>query len=59
MISLYWKAISAFVLGMLGWANQVVQSDPGHITRDEWSALIAVLVVVAGVFFVPNSQESA
>jgi hypothetical protein len=52
----YSKAITAFVLALIGWGTMVVTSDPAAITSAEWIMLGSTVVTAGGVFSIPNTQ---
>jgi hypothetical protein len=50
----YMKTISALVLGAIGWATMVVNSEPTSITASEWVVLATAVATALGVYAVPN-----
>lgn len=48
------KPITALAVGLIGWATQVANSAPAHITSGEWIALATVVAVAVGIFPVAN-----
>jgi hypothetical protein len=50
----YLKTISAVVVGLIGWATLVVNSEPVDITASEWIVLATALATALGVYAVPN-----
>jgi len=55
----YAKAITALVLGVIGWGTQVVDSAPAAITAPEWIGLATVVAASLGVFGVTNAPKPA
>lgn len=53
----YAKAITALVLGVIGWATQVVDSTPTGVTAPEWIGLATVVAASLGVFGVTNQPK--
>lgn len=51
----YQKTITALVVGLIGWATQVVNSPQTHISAGEWIALVTGLAVALGVYAVKNA----
>ncbi len=56
-LSPYLKTIAAVVVGVIGWATQVVNSSSTSITAGEWIALATVIATALGVFAVANSPK--
>lgn len=53
----YGKSVTALVTGGIGWATQVVNSPPTHVTAGEWVGLATVVAVAFGVYAVSNDPE--
>lgn len=51
------KTITAVVVGAIGWATLVVNSDATSITSSEWIVGATVLATALGVYAVPNSTS--
>lgn len=49
------KAITALVVGGLGWGAVVVASKPAPVTASEWLGLGVVAATALGVYGVPNT----
>lgn len=48
------KAIGTAIVGVYAWAQFVVNSEPAHISANEWLLLGGVGVAVAAVFGLTN-----
>jgi hypothetical protein len=53
------KAIAALAIGVLGWGQQVVRSEPLPITGDEWIALGFATLAAFGVYGITNKNDTA
>lgn len=53
-LSLYRKAITAILVGLIGWAGVVITSPQAQISASEWLGLATALATALGVYSVPN-----
>lgn len=56
MLGKYNKTITALVVGVIGWATQVINSPAATISASEWIALVTVVAVGLGVYSVANQE---
>jgi len=52
----YRKAVTAVIVGLLGWGTVVVTSPEVAITASEWLGLGVALATALGVYRVPNDS---
>lgn len=55
VLAQYCKFVAAVTTGLLGWAAQVVASEPTAITSAEWVGFGTTLAIALGVYAVPNA----
>lgn len=55
MFGRFQKAITALVVGGLGWAGVVISSKPAPVSASEWLGLGVVVATALGVYGVPNT----
>lgn len=52
------KVVYAEIIGVIGWATSVVNSEPAAITASEWIALATVVAIGAGVYGARNEPAA-
>lgn len=53
----YGKTIVSLVTGLIGVMLLIINSEPTHITSQEWGMLVVSIAQSLGVYSVANSSE--